>query len=229
VPATKPIRQWLSDQITSLASFSAESGRKNRLTTRVEQDEGSSPNHKNAVIGYRKDEVVWLIREAIETGLTPTQIIDNALIKPMDHVGKEFSVGKIFLPEMLLSAMTMKAGLEIVKPLLEDSTSINRGKVLLATVKGDLHDIGKSIVGMMLESAGFEVIDLGVDTDVSRIVEKIMEAKPDLLGLSGLLTTTIPEMANVMKRLTTEGLRDQIKVAVGGSTGYRRLCQQHWC
>jgi 5-methyltetrahydrofolate--homocysteine methyltransferase len=174
-------------------------------------------NIKNAVIGYRKDEVIWLIRAAIETGLTPAQIIDNALIKAMDHVGKEFSVGKIFLPEMLVSAMTMKAGLEIVKPLLQDSKSISRGKVLLATVKGDLHDIGKSIVAMMLESAGFEVIDLGVDTDVSKIVEKITEAKPDLLGLSALLTTTIPEMANVMKRLTSEGLRDQIKVAVGGA------------
>ena len=174
-------------------------------------------NIKNAVIGYRKDEVIWLIRAAIETGLTPTQIIDNALIKAMDHVGKEFSVGKIFLPEMLVSAMTMKDGLEIVKPLLQDSKSISRGKVLLATVKGDLHDIGKSIVAMMLESAGFEVIDLGVDTDVSKIVEKITEVKPDILGLSALLTTTIPEMANVMKGLTTEGLRDQIKVAVGGA------------
>jgi len=132
-------------------------------------------------------------------------------------VGQRFANSEIFVPEMLVSAMTMKKGLEIIKPLLKEAESQSKGKVILCTVKGDLHDIGKNLVAMMLEGAGFEVIDLGVDSTVEMVIAKVQELQPDVLGLSALLTTTMPEMEKAVNELKTHGIRDQVNVMIGGA------------
>jgi 5-methyltetrahydrofolate--homocysteine methyltransferase len=135
----------------------------------------------------------------------------------MDVVGDRFSKSEIFVPEMLVSAVTMKKGLNIIKPLLKENQQHAKGKVILCTVQGDLHDIGKNLVAMMLEGAGFEVIDLGVDTTVEKVVNKVAEISPQVLGLSALLTTTMPEMENVINVLQTRGMREKVKVMIGGA------------
>ena len=172
---------------------------------------------KSAVINGKHAEIKALVQGAIDAGLDPNTIINEALIPGMDVVGKDFVSGKIFVPEMLVSAVTMKAGVEIVKPLLASGQGRSRGTVIMATVKGDLHDIGKNLVTMMLESAGFRVIDLGVDLDVDKLIEQVKAIRPDILGLSALLTTTMPEMQKVIGELHSQGLRDKLKVLVGGA------------
>jgi len=172
---------------------------------------------KDAVIGGKHADIKGLVQQALDQGLDPGTIINDALIAAMDVVGKDFGSGKIFVPEMLVSAMTMKAGLEVVKPQLAGSESQYRGTVIMATVKGDLHDIGKNLVSMMLEGAGFKVIDLGVDLSVDKLVDQVKALKPNILGLSALLTTTMPEMQKVIAELKTQGLRDRVKVLVGGA------------
>ena len=172
---------------------------------------------KSAVVGGKRAEIKSLVQSAIDAGLDPNTIINKALIAAMDVVGKDFGSGKIFVPEMLVSAVTMKDGLDIVKPLLAGGRSQSRGTVIMATVKGDLHDIGKNLVTMMLEGAGFKVVDLGVDLSVEKLIEQVKAIRPDVLGLSALLTTTMPEMQNVIGQLKTQGLRDKVKVMVGGA------------
>ena len=172
---------------------------------------------RDAVNQLKKDEIEGLIRSALAANLDPMRIINDGLIKAMDEVGKNFAANKIFVPEMMVSAMTMKIGLDLLKPLLKGTGSFSRGRVMIATVKGDLHDIGKNIVGMMLEGSGFEVIDLGINVDGPAMLNRLREAKPNILGLSALLTTTMPEMERVVKLLKSEGLRDSVKVLVGGA------------
>jgi len=172
---------------------------------------------RDAVIGGKHAEIRGLVQQALDRGLDPGTIINDALIAAMDVVGKDFGSGKIFVPEMLVAAMTMKAGLEVVKPRLAGGESRSRGTVIMATVKGDLHDIGKNLVSMMLEGAGFQVIDLGVDLSVDKLVDQVKALQPDILGLSALLTTTMPEMQKVIGELKAQGLRDRIKVLVGGA------------
>jgi len=171
----------------------------------------------NAVEERRRDEIQNLVKEAIGQGIPAETIVNEALIAAMDVVGRRFSAGEIFVPEMLVSALTMKMGLEVLKPLLVGSEGTSRGTILIGTVKGDLHDIGKNIVIMMLEGAGFQVVDLGVDATVEKVVEKVQEFKPQILGLSALLTTTMPEMQNVIRTLKDQGLRDKVKIMVGGA------------
>jgi corrinoid protein of di/trimethylamine methyltransferase len=172
---------------------------------------------KHAVIGGKHGEIKGLVQQALDAGLDPGAIVNDALIAAMDVVGKDFGDGRIFVPEMLVSAVTMKAGLEVVKPHLAGGESQSRGTVIMATVKGDLHDIGKNLVSMMLEGAGFKVIDLGVDLSVDKLIDQIKALKPDVLGLSALLTTTMPEMQKVVSELKAQGLRDHLKVMVGGA------------
>ncbi len=172
---------------------------------------------KSAVINGKHAEIKSIVQSAIDAGLDPNTIINDALIPAMDVVGKDFGSGKIFVPEMLVSAVTMKAGLDIVKPLLAGGQSQSRGTVIMATVKGDLHDIGKNLVTMMLEGAGFKVIDLGVDLSVEKLIEQVKAIRPDILGLSALLTTTMPEIQKVIGELKIQGLRDKVKVIVGGA------------
>jgi 5-methyltetrahydrofolate--homocysteine methyltransferase len=143
--------------------------------------------------------------------------VNQALIPAMDVVGKRFEEGAIFVPEMLVSAVTMKKALALIKPLLSGSQTESKGTILMGTVKGDLHDIGKNLVIMMLEGAGFQVIDLGVDTSVEKVVEQVREVSPQILGLSALLTTTMPEMKRAIEVLEAEGLRQSLKVMVGGA------------
>lgn len=172
---------------------------------------------KNTVIAGKHKEIDALVEKAIQHKVNPDDLINNALIAAMDVVGDRFAKSEIFVPEMLVAAVTMKKGLDIIKPLLKDQEEQSKGKVVLCTVKGDLHDIGKNLVGMMLEGAGFEVIDLGVDVTVENVVDKVAEIKPQVLGLSALLTTTMPEMQNVINLLHDRGIREKVKVMVGGA------------
>lgn len=172
---------------------------------------------KDAVINRQRTEIEGLVKRAIEEGIEPKAIIDHGLISAMDVIGKKFSDSEIFVPEMLVSALTMKLGLDRVKPLLKSEDSEPKGTIIVGTVKGDIHDIGKNIVKMMLEGAGFEVVDLGVDLTVEKIVEQMEAIRPDILGLSALLTTTMPEMKNTIQELQAKGLREKIKIMVGGA------------
>ena len=171
----------------------------------------------NAILEHKKDDIQKLVTEALEAGLEPDSIIDDALILAMDKVGRDFADGTIFVPEMMVSALVMQMGLDVIKPHLAGGEMKTLGTVLLGTVQGDLHDIGKNIVAMMMAANGFKVIDLGINLPVQTIVEKVMEHKPDILGLSALLTTTMPEMQNTLAALAESGLRDRVKIIVGGA------------
>jgi 5-methyltetrahydrofolate--homocysteine methyltransferase len=172
---------------------------------------------KNIVVAGKHKEIEALVKKAIQGDTNLDGLINKGLIAAMDVVGQRFANSEIFVPEMLVSAMTMKKGLEIIKPLLKEEKSQSKGKVILCTVKGDLHDIGKNLVAMMLEGAGLEVIDLGVDSTVESVIAKVKELQPEVLGLSALLTTTMPEMENVIKALQSQGIRDSVKVMIGGA------------
>jgi 5-methyltetrahydrofolate--homocysteine methyltransferase len=172
---------------------------------------------KDAVITRKRAEIHGLVETAIGQGVDLNTIIDNGLIAAMDVVGQQFSDSEIFVPEMLVSALTMKLGLDIVKPLLKSEDTRSRGTIMMGTVKGDIHDIGKNIVIMMLEGAGFQVVDLGVDLTVEKLMEQIETIKPDLVGLSALLTTTMPEMRRSIQVLKEKGLKGKVKVMVGGA------------
>jgi 5-methyltetrahydrofolate--homocysteine methyltransferase len=172
---------------------------------------------KNTVIAGKHLDIEDLVKKAIQNEADLDELINKALIAAMDVVGDRFSKSEIFVPEMLVSAVTMKKGLDIIKPLLKEDQQQAKGKVILCTVKGDLHDIGKNLVAMMLEGAGFEVIDLGVDAMVEKLVDKVAQLAPQVVGLSALLTTTMPEMQNVIKALQNRGLREKVKVMIGGA------------
>jgi corrinoid protein of di/trimethylamine methyltransferase len=172
---------------------------------------------KKTVIAGRHKEIEALVQKGIQDKANLDDLINKALIAAMDVVGDRFAKSEIFVPEMLVAAMTMKKGLDIIKPLLKDQEQQSKGKVVLCTVAGDLHDIGKNLVAMMLEGAGFEVIDLGVDVTVENVIAKVAEIQPQVLGLSALLTTTMPEMENVINVLQTSGMRGALKVMVGGA------------
>jgi corrinoid protein of di/trimethylamine methyltransferase len=172
---------------------------------------------KNVVIAGKHKEIEALVQKAIQDKTNLDDLINRALIAAMDVVGDRFAKSEIFVPEMLVAAMTMKKGLDIIKPLLKDQEEQAKGRIVLCTVKGDLHDIGKNLVAMMLEGAGFEVIDLGVDVTVENVIAKVAEIQPQVLGLSALLTTTMPEMENVINVLQTGGMRGNLKVMVGGA------------
>ena len=181
---------------------------------------------KEAVVAGKHKDIEALVKRAIDDRIAPNRIIDEALIPAMDVVGKEFSLGNVFVPEMLVSAVTMKKGLDVVKPLLTADQSEPRGTIIMTTVKGDLHDIGKNLVTMMLEGAGFKVVDLGVDLSVEKLIEQVKAIKPQVLGLSALLTTTMPEMKRVIEELQVQGLRKSVKVMVGGAPVDKAFAQK---
>ncbi len=147
----------------------------------------------------------------------PKKVLDEALVAGMKIVGEDFRDGILFVPEVLLSANAMKVGMAILRPLLAETGAEPIGKVVIGTVKGDIHDIGKNLVGMMLEGAGFEVIDLGINTDVEEFIGALDEHKPDILGMSALLTTTMPYMKVVIETLEEKSLREEYLVIVGGA------------
>jgi 5-methyltetrahydrofolate--homocysteine methyltransferase len=172
---------------------------------------------REAVIDGKHQEIEGLVQAAIEDGIKVDVIINDAMIAAMDEVGRRFAENQIFVPEMLVSAFTMKKGVDLIKPALKDQEIESKGTIIMCTVKGDIHDIGKNLVIMMLEGAGFHVIDLGVDLTVEKLVHQVEEIKPDILGLSALLTTTMPEMKKVIEELKARELRDHVKVMVGGA------------
>lgn len=172
---------------------------------------------KDLVVDGKHKQIEEKVQEAIDAGIDLDTLINDSLISAMDIVGKRFSAQEIFVPEMLVSAMTMKKGLELVKPLLAAGGDNSKGTVLIGTVKGDLHDIGKNLVAMMLEGAGYKIVDMGVDIKVEEVLAKIVEEKADVLGLSALLTTTLPGMGQMIEALKEAGVRDQIRVMVGGA------------
>ena len=172
--------------------------------------------HDDLYNGLR-EEVVEATNILLGRGWTAARVLDDALVEGMRIVGVDFRDGILFVPEVLLSANAMKAGMAILKPLLAETGAPKTGKMVIGTVKGDIHDIGKNLVAMMMEGAGFEVVDLGVNTDVDRYLAAIDEHQPDILGMSALLTTTMPYMKVVIEALKTKGIRDRIVVLVGGA------------
>jgi methylmalonyl-CoA mutase cobalamin-binding domain/chain len=164
-----------------------------------------------------KEEITEAVNILLGRGWSPYKVLTEALVEGMRIVGEDFRDGILFVPEVLLSANAMKAGMAILKPLLAETGAPKIGKMVIGTVKGDIHDIGKNLVGMMLEGAGFEVVDLGVNNSVERYLAAIEEHQADILGMSALLTTTMPYMKVVIQALKDKGIRDDIVVLVGGA------------
>ena len=161
--------------------------------------------------------VVKATRQALDWGQSPANVLAHGLVAGMDIVGKDFGAGILFVPEVLRAANAMKAAMEILRPLLTETGVAKIGTAVIGTVKGDIHDIGKNLVAMMWEGAGLEVINLGVNVDADKFLAAIRQHNANLLGMSALLTTTMPYMATVIERLEQEGLRQQVKVLVGGA------------
>jgi 5-methyltetrahydrofolate--homocysteine methyltransferase len=157
------------------------------------------------------------VQAALDAGTPPSEILKKGCIAAMGEVGRLFEEGEMFVPEMLIAARAMQAGMNLLKPHLAEGEIISAGKVVIGTVAGDLHDIGKNLVGMMMEGAGFEIVDLGTDVSADAFVGAVKAHKPDLIGMSALLTTTMPSMTATVEALTEAGLRDQVKVLIGGA------------
>lgn len=166
----------------------------------------------NSVITGDRDQIVLVVKGALSAGIKPEVIINDALIKGMDEVGRRMKEGDMFVPEVLMAANTMKQGLEVVKPLMEEQETKSLGKIAIGTVAGDLHDIGKNLVVMMLEGAGFKVIDLGIDVSKEKFLQVIEQEKPDIVGLSALLTTTMKTMREIV-----QAIDGRVKTMVGGA------------
>ena len=164
-----------------------------------------------------KDEIEEAVHILLDRGWAPYDVLTKALVAGMTIVGHDFRDGILFVPEVLLAAGAMKGGMAILKPLLAETGAPRMGKMVIGTVKGDIHDIGKNLVGMMLEGAGFEVIDLGINTDVEQFLAALDEHKPDIIGMSALLTTTMPYMKVVIDTLEEKNLRGEYMVIVGGA------------
>jgi corrinoid protein of di/trimethylamine methyltransferase len=180
-----------------------------------------------AVEKGKAKQVGGLVEEAINEGCDPNEILNKGMIDAMGVVGEKFKKNEIFVPEMLVAARAMKKGVETLKPHLGGDSAASHGKYIIGTVAGDLHDIGKNLVGMMIESAGFELIDLGVDVPAEKFVETI-KANPDckVVGLSALLTTTMPAMKDTVKAIADAGLKDQVKIMVGGAPITQEFCDE---
>ncbi len=172
---------------------------------------------KEAIIQGKHGKIEDMVSGLIKKEVDLKQLIDEGMIAAMDVVGTKFASHEIFVPEMLVSALTMQKGLKLIKPLLKPEETESKGTIVMCTVKGDIHDIGKNLVIMMLEGAGFEVIDLGVDLSVDQLITRIGEIQPDILGLSALLTTSMPQMKKAIDALDAQGLRKTVKVMVGGA------------
>jgi len=170
-----------------------------------------------AVVEGDREKTIALVEAALESNIDANTILQDALIPAMSEVGRLFEAGEFFVPEMLISARAMKSGLEQLKPLLIDADIKPRGKIALGTVQGDLHDIGKNLVGIMLEGAGFAIYDMGTDVSPEKVIQIIQTEHIDLVGLSALLTTTMPMMGTTIQALSKAGLREQVKVMVGGA------------
>jgi len=179
----------------------------------------------NELIGQMQDdlydglaeEVNAGVRELLHRGLTPYEVLTRSLVAGMDVVGADFRDGILFVPEVLMAAKAMKSGMEILRALLVETGAPQMGTMVIGTVKGDIHDIGKNLVAMMMEGAGFQVVNLGINNDTEKFMGAVREHHPEIVGMSALLTTTMPYMGVVIKALQEAGLRDQLIVLVGGA------------
>ena len=178
----------------------------------------------NAVLTFDEATVKAKTQAELDAGVDIQEILNDGLISAMDEVGEKFSTGELFVPEMLMAAQAMKAGLAILKPLLAEGTSRRRGTVVIGTVKGDLHDIGKNLVSMMIEGAGFDVVDLGVDVDSEAFIKAAAENKADVIALSALLTTTMPAMQATVTAVKEAGLT--VRTVIGGAPVSRAFADQ---
>ena len=170
-----------------------------------------------SLIAGKIDEVVNLTKEALDGGAAPVDILDQGLLGGMDVVGQRFKAEEMFIPEVLRCAKCMHGAMEILRPLLAETGAEPIGTLIIGTVKGDLHDIGKNLVGMMFEGAGFEVVDIGIDKEPQVFVDAIKEHNAKLIGMSALLTTTMPKMGETINAIKEAGIRDQVKILVGGA------------
>ena len=179
-----------------------------------------------ALIDGMKDKVLKLVQQALDEGSAPKDLINNALLSGMSEVGVLFKDGELFVPEVLVAARAMNAGIDLLKPLLAEGDIDKKGKIIFCTVRGDLHDIGKKLVSMMLEGAGYEVIDLGVDVSPEAILEAVKKHNPDIIGMSALLTTTMTAMKETVDALIENGLASKVKVMVGGAPVSDRFAKE---
>ncbi|MCI0520094.1 MAG: corrinoid protein [Chloroflexi bacterium] len=163
------------------------------------------------------DEVVASVQELLKRSMTPYDVLTKGLVAGMEIVGVDFRDGILFVPEVLMAAKSMKAGMELLRPLLVETGAPQVGTMVIGTVKGDIHDIGKNLVGMMMEGAGFNVVNLGINVDAEKFIAAVREHNPNVLGMSALLTTTMPYMGVVINALKEQNLRDDLVVLVGGA------------
>ena len=170
-----------------------------------------------ALIAGDIENVKALTRKALDAGSAPGEILRKGLLLGMDVVGQRFKVGDMFIPEVLKSAKCMHGAMDLLRPLLTQSDQDGAGKVVIGTVQGDVHDIGKNLVRMMLEGSGFKVVDLGIDVKPEAFIEAVKEHQPDIMGMSALLTTTMPKMEETIKAIEEVGLRSQVKIMAGGA------------
>lgn len=178
---------------------------------------GTLEDVKQAVLGMVPEQVEKLVRKALDEGASADQIMNEALIPAMGVVGDEYESGERYVPEMLMSAEAMKSGMEVLRPLLTEQGVKPVASVVMGTVEGDLHDIGLNLVSMMLEGSGFMVVNLGTDVSAADFASAVRAHKPEVLGMSALLSTTMLQMKNVIEMLKDEGLRDRVKIMVGGA------------
>lgn len=164
-----------------------------------------------------EEEVARLVQQALDEGMTPSEVLKNGLIAGMDEVGRDFKAGDLFVPEVLVAARAMTAGMNVLRPLLSRSEVRGVGTLVIGTVEGDLHDIGKNLVKMMMEGAGFEIVDLGTNVRPADFVAAVRQHQPQIVGMSALLTTTMVNMRTTIEALVESGLRDAVKVMVGGA------------
>lgn len=180
----------------------------------------------NGILNGESKTVEAKVRVALDNKMNPKEILDQGMVNAMAEVGHRYEIGEFYVPEMLISARAMQVGMGILKSHLKDANIVPAGKVAIGTVKGDLHDIGKNMVGMMLEGAGFEILDLGSDVYPEKIVAAVKEFSPDIVALSALLTTTMLNMKLIIDALQAAGLRDKVKVMIGGAPVTEAYAQQ---
>ncbi len=172
------------------------------------------------------EQVAQLTQQALQEGLVPLKILNQGLIPGMDEIGQKFKEGEMYVPDVLIAARAMRAGMNVLRPLLIQSEAPAMGKIILGTVQGDLHDIGKNLVGIMMEGAGFEVIDLGVDVSAEKFVVAVKEHHPQILGMSALLTVTMVGMKKVLEAMQSQGIRKHVFIMVGGAPLSQRFADE---
>jgi corrinoid protein of di/trimethylamine methyltransferase len=218
--------QTLAEDVSEQETSDESETDTSEVTISADVTESKMSAIKEAIITQQQGKIADLVQEAVDAGIAAEEIINDVMISAMDEVGRKFTASEIFVPEMLLSANTMKEGVNLLQPLLQGDAVQSRGKIMIATVKGDLHDIGKNIVSLMLEGGGFEVVDLGINIDEEEILRQVKKHKPDVLALSALLTTTMNEMRTVIQSLHEAGLKDDTPVMVGGAPVSQEFADQ---